>query len=512
MQWSDGYTVDVPFPDQVVRPALPPWLSLVSVLHGFPPLPADRPIRYLELACGTGRTSLTVGATWPNAEVWACDVNPMHVEEARRLARAAELDNVRFEEASFADVVERSLGPTEVDVIVIMGIFSWLTEDNQALLFDIIRERLAPGGIVCVGYSVAATSASFVPKREVLRLFAEAHQPGGAACVPEAIDFLERSLAVLPHAGASDSNDELIASLRKMSPAYIAHDYFTSDYRPSSFADVFDAMAGARCSYVGAADPTGHVWALATGPGMAEMVAGTADVRLRETLRDLGLTRSGRTDLFRRGLAFSPVQQQLAWAESMQFVGLDREFDVEQKVRVIVGEVTLSEQFHLPVIDLLRKGPISVRDVRALPAFADLPFEEAMASLALLVSSGHAAPLVPAWQESDTGERARRMNMALIADNRRGYAHPFLVAPALGTEIAVEFVESLTIGHVFDGAEHSVSVLTELVMGDLIAQQRHVIEDGTEIVDDGAAREVVERRVERALGRVEGVLTRLGVC
>lgn len=512
MQWSDGYTVDVPFPDQVVRPALPPWLNLVSVLHGFPPLPADRPITYMELACGTGRTSLAVAATWPQAEVWACDVNPTHVEECRRLARASDLQNVRFVEASFAEVVERSLGPSEADVIVIMGIFSWLTEENQALLFDIIRERLAPGGIVGVGYSVAATSASFVPKREVLRLFAEAHQPGGAACVPEAIDFLERSLELLAGAGDADSNSELISSLRRMSPAYIAHDYLTSDYRPSSFAEVFDAMSGARCSYLGAADPTGHVWALSTGPGMAEMVAGTADVRLRETLRDLGLTRSGRVDLFRRGLAFSPLQQQLAWAESMEFVGLDRPFDSEQKVRVIVGDVTLSEQYHLPVVELLSERLITAADVRALPAFAELPFEEAMASLALLVSAGHAAPVVPGWRESGTAERANRMNRALIADNRLGHSHGFLVAPAIGTEIAVEFVESLAIGHVLDGAERSAGVLTDLVVGDLRRQQRHVIEDGVEVSDEAAERAVVERRVVLALGRVEGVLTRLGVC
>ena len=132
--WNDGYVVDVAYTEPIIGYLCPSHISMSAVLHGQPPLPMDRPLTWLDLGSGSGVSACMVAAANPDVEVWGCDFNPAHVERARAFAADAGLSDVcTFDEASFAEVAANDdLGPPSADVIVVHGVYSWISRATRS--------------------------------------------------------------------------------------------------------------------------------------------------------------------------------------------------------------------------------------------------------------------------------------------------------------------------------------------------------------------------------------------
>lgn len=84
------------------------------------------------------------------ADGWAAGLIPRNFLD---FADRAGLDNCRFVEASFADIAsDAGLGSDDVDVVVINGVYSWISAANQRQIAEVIRQRLRPGGFAFVMY------------------------------------------------------------------------------------------------------------------------------------------------------------------------------------------------------------------------------------------------------------------------------------------------------------------------------------------------------------------------
>ncbi|MCF8104322.1 MAG: class I SAM-dependent methyltransferase [Desulfohalobiaceae bacterium] len=149
--WTDGYVSDIEYTAGFYKELAPSYLNLCALIHGY--VPPDRSdFNYLELGCGRGLSSLILAAANPKGNFYAVDFNPAHIHEAKRLVREAELDNIRFIEASFEEVAEGRLDLPECQYIVLHGIYTWVSEANRKHLRHIVRNYLASGGLVYNSY------------------------------------------------------------------------------------------------------------------------------------------------------------------------------------------------------------------------------------------------------------------------------------------------------------------------------------------------------------------------
>ncbi|ORW91036.1 SAM-dependent methyltransferase [Mycobacterium sp. IEC1808] len=95
--------------------------------------------RALDLACGQGRGAVWLGRR--GLDVWACDVSPVAIEQARELARLAGVaDRCRFDVFDLDDGLPA--GPA-VDVVLCHNF-------RDRRLDEAIIERLAPGGLLAI--------------------------------------------------------------------------------------------------------------------------------------------------------------------------------------------------------------------------------------------------------------------------------------------------------------------------------------------------------------------------
>ena len=134
-QWDDGYVTDVVYTTNFYREITPSWLAMTSLLLGHRPPDLAKRFSYADLGCGNGINALVVAATCPHADVWGFDFNPAHVEFASVLAAHAGLRNVRFVEASFAEL-EAMPGPElpDFDIMASHGTVSWISPANRRCL------------------------------------------------------------------------------------------------------------------------------------------------------------------------------------------------------------------------------------------------------------------------------------------------------------------------------------------------------------------------------------------
>lgn len=510
--WHDGYVVDVSYIEPIVPDLCPAWFSMMCVLNGQPPLDRSRTLVWAELGSGSGLQACMVAAANDDVEVWGCDFNPAHVERSRSLASKARLDNCTFDEASFEDVArDRSIGPAEVDVVVVQGVYSWISAANQRHIVEFIRQRLRPGGLVYVSYEVPTGWASMVPISEALRLHTEADNRRSDLAFPDAVAAIER----LADAGAryfplGEREAHQLKELPTADVRYAVHEYLGAHFRPLMFDEVAGAMDTARCTYVGSVDPTDRLADLRITPALAELVAAMDDRTLEELVRDLTVQRMLRRDLYRRGLATPTMVEQETNLHEITLVGLDRKFEDGAVVGVQIGEVTLDPTYYAPMVAALAEGPLDLEAILTMHPSLSAP--DATAAQSLLVAGGYAAPAVPSRFIGDGARSgARRLNEVLIEENRHGGDHRSLVAPVTGSAVGSEYVEMLTLGARWNGAEADVASLVAHAGAELDRQRRWVQEDGVAVLEEPARSEVIEMRVRGAAARTAGLFARLGV-
>lgn len=509
--WNNGYVTDIPYTTQIHRETLPSWLAIAALLLGHRPPDLTKPFAYADLGCGTGLTALTVAATSPQADVWAFDFNPAHIESGRAMAEAAGLTNIHFVEASFDDIAAMPAGTLpDFDFMVSHGVLTWVSRENAATLMRIMGQRLRPGGLAYLSYNTVAGWVGMEPVRSLMRMVWKATNLRSDLAVPAIWAYLDR----LKQGGATlfQSHPTLetrLEHLRGRDPRYLAHELLNEHWRPAQCEDVFAAMADVKCTFIGSATLSDNIDAFSVPPGVAPLMTEAGNAALRETLRDIASQQAFRRDIFRRGTPSLPQAEHHALLEdtTLGWTGLTVEGDIV--FRTSLGNMTGNVEAYRPLMDRLEAGPMTIGQARAIGPFPNLPIVELLQAIALLLG-GFAHPMstgdTPAARQATA-----RLNRAIAAANAAGGDIGHLVAPVLGTAILAEVTETLVVGDILAGMKPNAETLGASLDAHLRRGGRTVQRDGQAVTDPAEARSLAVGLARQIIDQRLPVLRRLGV-
>jgi SAM-dependent methyltransferase len=518
-RWDHGYVTDTVYTSHFHRETTPVWLATAALLLGQQPPDLNQPFRYADLGCGNGLTALTIAATCPHAEVWGFDFNPAHIEFATGLATRAGLRNVHFVEASFSDLSVPpglpSAGsdfPTAFDFMVTHGVLSWISPENQRHLIDTIGRRLRPGGLAYVSYNVTTGMANMLPVRTLMRLLAETSPDRSDQAVGAILDQLER----LRLGGAmffqhNPGLEKRLNEIRAQDPRYIAHEYLNRDWHPMMFSDVAEAMAEAKCGFIGSATLAENIDATAVPAGVLPLLAEARDQRMRETLRDIASAQGFRRDLYRRGVVpILPAEQQI-YLDSLAFGWTGIAAGEQVVFSTGIGTVTGKPDLYKPLLAQLQAGATTVRELRNLPELAQQSPTDLLQALTLLMAGGYAHPLMPGSTAQSSQPTALALNRAIIAVNSGGGDLPRLVVPTMGTALNFDLMETLVAGALLDGVSPDPGTLAEEVLRRLASGGRSMQRGGNPITDREEALRLASNTIAEFLKKRLDLLRRLGI-
>lgn len=440
--WTDGYVDNIPYTYGYFSELSPLRIKLALLSAG---LAAPEISNACELGFGQGM-SANLNATASGTNWFGTDFTPSHAAFAQELATAAgTAANLRDD--SFAEYCARTDLP-DFDFIGLHGIWSWINDENRAVITDFARRKLKPGGVLYVSYNTAAGWASFSPVRDLLAQHVNHIGAPGTDIsqrLNEALDFASRLFATNPlYARANPQAAKRLEKLSTQDRNYLVHEYLNRDWQPMPFSSVQESLAPAKLSYACSAVMLDHFDALNLTSVQQTMLREVPDQTLRETVRDLMTNTQFRRDYWLKGARRIGALERIDSLRAMHFVLVANRNDVLLKAKGALGEGNLHENVHAPILDCLADHkPRTLAQIAQLVKEKDVAFPQALQATLTLVGTGYLAVA----QDEQSIQKARtatgKLNQHLLQRARHSGESTFLASPVTGGGIRVGRAEQL---------------------------------------------------------------------
>jgi SAM-dependent methyltransferase len=400
-----------------------------------------------ELGFGHG-VSVNIHAAGSTAQWYGNDANPIHVGFASQLAVQAQTRPVLSSER-FAEFCRRDDLP-DFEFIGLHGVWSWISDADRATVIDFVHRKLKAGGVLYVSYNTQPGWSPMLPVRELMASHfaasAEAHADRNeagthktTARVTAAIDFAQRVLAARPgYALVNPTVTERVRGLSEADPSYVAHEYFTREWHPTSFFQVASSLELAELHYVGSADYRDHVDEINLSAEQRSLLAEIDDVRLRETVRDLCMNRSFRRDYWvKQPRRLTDDERRALLREHRVILPLSPEA-VALKVRGALGEKALPEVLYKPILQALSAGGVvTLGQIEAGVRPLGLTFDKVIEAVMLLVGIGVVFNAQDDHQINLARPTAQRLNAAICERAYGSDTLSFLVSPVSASGVSM---------------------------------------------------------------------------
>lgn len=460
--WNNGYTTDIDYTAGFYRDLTPGIIRTALLLHGLdlPPRAAGEPLRYLELGYGQG-LSLNIHAAAVPGEFWGTDFNPNHTLHAESLCQQAALQT-KLLNLSFAELAQSRDIPA-FDLIVLHGIWSWISDENRGHILHIIAQHLKMGGACMVSYNALPGWASMMPMRDIMAMHA-------SICGTKAQNPLEKIYNAFSFARTLSTTDaayfavntqarNMLEALKHEPAAYVAHEYFNSNWRPFYFADVANALEIPKASYVTSTRFLQTLNSICLPPEGLELFTQSPKALWQESLRDYYLNQTFRADIFVKGQRrLSPALHNKR-LQALAFVLTSPVADIPLSAQGPRGQIQLKEDIYAPLLlELARNAyqPKTLARLQTSPSLAQLGPELLQEAITVLLGTGH---IHPAQKEGDiAAARAAcwRCNAALLEQAVHSATSNVLASPVLGGGLYLSAFEQLFLSAWHNGAtEHA---------------------------------------------------------
>ena len=452
--WAGGYVTERDYLRSFHKEMAPSFLRCLLTLRGRRAGDPSRPFRFLDLGCGSGFGCTLLAAANPQGTFIGVDFSPDHVLQAREVAEAAGIGNVRFIEADFADLLERPDGLGEVDILACHGVYTWVSAENRRAIVEIMRRHVATGGIVYLGYNALPGWAPMLPFRHLVQRLAEGRTPSGAqAAIGEARDVF--ALLAAHDAGYLAGNGPVarwLETVNERKPSYLAHEYLPRPAGAVWHDDVARDLAPAHLTYLGSARLAENFDSINIPEPLRECVADADAQGVGQTVRDLIVNQVFRMDVFTRGATRATAAEADAAFDGLA-IALTAPPPEPPAIRTAQGEMRLAEAAGRTVLGLLAEGPATVGDLVARAGEAGVERRQARQVVTALLAGGVALPLATLAPRDEAVAACATLNRVVLDRARAASPLPALASPLLGNGIALETLEQRALAGEWPGAE-----------------------------------------------------------
>ncbi len=474
--WTSGYVADIGYTFGYYAELNPLRLKLAFLNAGlvYPEVGAA-----CELGFGQGM-SVNLHAAASVTEWRGTDFNPSQAAFAQELALVSG-SSVQLYDEAFADFATRSDLP-QFDYIGIHGIWSWISDENRAVMVDFVRSKLKVGGVLYISYNTQPGWAAMVPMRDLLNEHASVMGVSGHGIVPRidaALEFAGKLLAVNPkYAIANPQVAERIGKLREQNRNYLAHEYFNRDWLPMSFSAMEKWLSTAKLSFACSANYFDHVPEVNLSAEQQGLLKEIPDAMFRETVRDFMVNQQFRKDYWVKGPRKHTLLEQTEALRTQRVMLVQPRADVSLKFSGALGEVTLQEAVYGPILDFLSDHqPRTLAQIEQGVKDKRIAFAQLQQAVMVLIGAGS----LYAVQEDALIAKARnhtdKINAYLVDKSRGSNDIGYLASPVTGGGLTVPRFHQLFLLSITQGRKLPAE-WAQYVWSLLAMQGKKLLKDG----------------------------------
>jgi len=433
--WTSGYIADIGYTFGYYTELNPLRARLAFLNAGLAP-PATG--THCELGFGQGM-SVNIHAAASDTEWHATDFNPSHAGFAQELARVSGAAAHLYDQA-FADFCVRADLP-EFDSIGLHGIWSWISDENRAVIVDFIRRKLKVGGVLYISYNTQPGWAAMVPMRDLLTehvatLGAEGH--GIFRRINAALEFADKLMAANPaYARANPQVAERLKMLKGQNRNYLAHEYFNRDWLPMSFACMAKWLAPAMLGFACSAHYLDHIDALNLSAEQQALIKEIPDPMFRQSVRDFCVNQQFRRDYWVKGARRLNALEQAEALRQERVMLVQPRGEVSLEVTGSLGKATMQEAIYGPILDALADHQPKTLGEIGQATQGKANFAQIIQAAMLLTGVGSLLAVQDDVASAQAKPRCDRLNAHLLNKARGSGDISYLASPVTGGGITV---------------------------------------------------------------------------
>jgi SAM-dependent methyltransferase len=429
--WTSGYVADIGYTFGYY-PELNPLRVRLAFLDAGLVFPETGTA--CELGFGQGM-SVNLHAAASTSSWFATDFNPSQADFARELAETSGAGAQLFDQ-SFAEFCTRSDLP-DFDYIGLHGIWSWISDDNRAVIMDFIRRKLKVGGVLYISYNTQPGWAAMVPLRDLLTGHGDIMGSSGQGIISRigaAIDFADKLLTTNPaYNRANPQVAERLKALKGQDRNYLAHEYFNRDWFPMSFASMAQWLGSAKLDFAGSANFLDHIPAINLTAEQQAFLNEIPDALFRETVRDFMVNQQFRKDYWVKGARRLNPLEQAEGLRKQKVMLVQPRTDVSLKVKGALGEAVMQETVYHPILDFLADHqPKTLGQIEQAMKDKGIVFAQIREVALLLSGAGVLNPVQDEVSISKAKKHTDKLNAYLMNKSRGSNDINYLASPVVG--------------------------------------------------------------------------------
>lgn len=360
---------------------------------------------------------------------------------------AASGANAHLVDDAFADFAQRPDLP-EFDYIGVHGIWSWISDENRAVMVDFIRRKLKVGGVLYISYNTLPGWASFAPMRHLMTQHAEVLGSDGNGIVSRidgALEFAGKLLQTKPtFARANPQVAERLERLQGQNRQYLAHEYFNRDWHPMHFATMAEWLAPAKVQFACSANYFDYIDGINISDEQQALLDEIPDPLFRQSVRDFMVNQQFRKDYWVKGARQGNKMEQAEALRQQRVLLITPREQVPLKVSGALGEAKMAESVYVPILDQLADHkPKTLAQLEAALAAQDINMPQLLEAVLVLIGAGN----LVAMQDDEVTRKAKKqtdaLNARLMSLARSSSDIAYLASPVIGGGMTVHRFEQL---------------------------------------------------------------------
>ena len=484
--WTAGYVVDIGYTFgyyEVLNP-LRVKLAFLNTGHAIPEFG-----NACELGFGQGMSANIHAAA--SLTTWhGTDFNPSQAAFAQELAEVSGAGGKLYDDA-FADFASRPDLP-DFDYIGIHGIWSWISDENRAVIVDFIRRKLKVNGVLYISYNTMPGLAAFASMRHLMTEHAGIIGAEGSGIVSRingALDFAEKLLATNTlYARDNPQIAERVQKIKEQNRHYLAHEYFNKDWHPMHFATMAEWLEPAKVGYVCSAHYLDHIDEVNLTAEQQTFLKEIPDTMFRETTRDFMINQQFRRDYWVKGARKLNLLEQAEQLRQQKVILVAHRADVSLKVTGALGEASMSEAIYIPILDhLADHKPKTIGQIEQVVKDRNIAFSQLIQATMVLASAGNLALVQEDSVISKARKQTEKLNAHLCQKARGSDDIGYLASPVTGGGYAVNRFQQLFLVSIGQGKKQPTE--WALYVWQTIAAQ------GQKVVKEGNPLETAEKNI-----------------
>jgi SAM-dependent methyltransferase len=385
--WTAGYVADIGYTFGYYQELNPLHIKLVFLNNG---LVCPEVGTACELGFGQGM-SINMHAAASITQWYGTDFNPSQASFAQELAQESGAHAKLYDEA-FADFANRSDLP-EFDYIGLHGIWSWISDENRAVIVDFIKRKLKVGGVLYISYNTQPGWAAMVPMRDLLTEYADVMGRKGTGIttrIDEALTFADKLIATNPtYIRANPQVAGRIGKIKEQNRNYLAHEYFNKDWLPMPFSKMAEWLAPTKLQFACSANYLDHIEAINLTAEQQVLLNEIPDAMFRQTVRDFMINQQFRKDYWVKGGRKLTSVQQFQQIRALRLLMVTPRDDIKLKVAGSLGEADMSEAVYAPILDAMADYKIkTIAQLEQSVKTASITFSQLLQAIILLTGNG----------------------------------------------------------------------------------------------------------------------------